>query len=206
MVHGKIYPRICVLILFILVIVNSFNRFYFFQYFQFLYILFRRTPFEVNDTLRRTLLVLYGTFGATCATLFFCSMPSLLIGFMLYLEAIFLDIKSLFSQLDHLSDIENAQRSKQNNSKQTQHDNFERKLFECCKEVVDLHQKMNRYCLSQSTNPLNSSYFSRFRFLHCTAKVLNAVILMTVTLYAMCICTSLLIIEKVIKNHLILIP
>lgn len=46
---------------------------------------------------------------------------------------------------------------------------------------------------------VRSSYFRRFRFLHSTAKVLNAVILKTVTLYAMCICTSLLIIEKVVE-------
>lgn len=73
-------------------------------------------------------------------------MAGLLIGFMRYLEACFLDIKSLFGQMDRLTErkIYTAPTRM----------NWDLLMLRCCKEAVDLHQEVNRYCL-HSTNHLH---------------------------------------------------
>lgn len=112
----------------------------------------------MNTTLRCVLLAIYETSVATCASYVCCAIPSLLIASMTYSKACYLDIKSLFAQVDQLSERKNVKRSEPKNSetfkngqkfKQIslnihQRMNTELKMLERCKEAVDLHRKVNR--------------------------------------------------------------
>lgn len=114
-----------------------------------------RTPFELNTTSRLVFITLYETHSGVCAALIISMMPCLLIGSMLYLEAFFLDIESLFVQMDRLSErkISKPFKSGRLDSHLPHRVNLDLVMLERCKEVVDLHKEMNRYCI-QSTKQL----------------------------------------------------
>lgn len=99
----------------------------------------------MNTTIRCAILVLYETLAVTCGIVSVCAMPSVLIGFMISSEAILLDIKSIFVQLNRLSiQRNNAQRPERDNSTSISRKNLNMKMIECCKEAIKLHQKFNR--------------------------------------------------------------
>lgn len=77
----------------------------------------------------------------------FCSIPCLLIGFMMFSKAFVVDFESVFVQIDRLTDRRSAPSTSTGNFGMLQTKNAEIKMLEHCKEVVDLHQKMNRYCM-----------------------------------------------------------
>lgn len=103
-----------------------------------------RTPFELNSTLRCAIIVLYETLAVTCGVASVCAMPSVLIGFMLSSEAVLLDIKSIFVQLNHLSQCNNAQRPERNYSASISRKSLKMEMVKCLKEAIQLHQKLNR--------------------------------------------------------------
>lgn len=93
-----------------------------------------------------------------CASYVCCAIPSLLIASMTYSKACYLDIKSLFAQVDRLSERKNVKRSEPKNAdalkngQRFKHISLnmhqrvitEIKMLERCKEAVDLHRKVNR--------------------------------------------------------------
>lgn len=159
-------------------------------------------------------MVLYESIAVTCADLVLCSVPTLLAGFSIHLKACVVDIILLFERLDRISKF--FQRSKLNNSgtlkckisqsskcksfKLPQRDNTESEMLELCKEIVDLHQKVYRYYSCSGNLFVNCSQLIYFRLLHGLADVMNAFILQTVMILAVCTCLSLLVIVKVTKR------
>lgn len=75
-----------------------------------------------------------------CCAYVLLTMPSLLIGFLIYLEAFFLDIRTIFAQLDRLSLFER---------RTSKRGNLDLQMLQRCRDAVDLHQKVNRYIVQQ---------------------------------------------------------
>lgn len=151
----------------------------------------------MNTTLRCASVVLYETVCTTCDVFILCSVPGLLIAFMIYSKACLLDIKSLFNRVDELSQLGNFQKSTPKNHNMFPCKNSEWKMLELCKEAVDLHRKINRYYSHGSPTCVLYLKFSYSRLLHSLADAMNVIISETVLLWAMCVCSALLAIEKV---------
>lgn len=129
LVLGKVYNRFLVFLLFRLVsprqtlpkkkeqILNSY--------------LFRihRTPYELNTGLRKASIVLFEALVGLCILSIIASVTCVLVATMIYVEAYLLDIKSIFLEVDRLS----------------KHKNMELEMFKCCKEAIDLHDRVLRY-------------------------------------------------------------
>lgn len=92
-------------------------------------------------------MVLYETLGATCGPFVFYSVPSMLFAFMIYSEAFFLDIKSLFVQVDRLSDhrVDEQPQSKDSHLPEAKCQKSKLLMLERCKKIVEFHQRVNRY-------------------------------------------------------------
>lgn len=102
--------------------------------------------------MRCALMAFYKTFGAACGASVFCSMPILLLAFMIYSKACISDIESIFIRVDQLSRGKKSKPSKPNNSESPEYKCTEFSMLEYCKEAIDLHGKLNRYRLHFTRN------------------------------------------------------
>lgn len=112
----------------------------------------------MNTTFRCVLLVLYEAYVCVSAIIVYGSILCLLIGFMIYSKVCYLEIVSLFAQMDRLSERENSQRSDTvsieplkhartlpNERNSPQRVSTESEILELCTEAVNLHLKLNTY-------------------------------------------------------------
>lgn len=131
-------------------------------------------------------MVLYMALVMLGCVLVFCTVPSLLTGLAIYLEAFVLDIGSIFVKVDLLANRQMYEKSHE----------LEMVMVEHCKEAVDFHRKVNRYYLEFGNL---SCFFNRLcsRLIDNLADVMNFIVLVTISLWALCICTALFLIEKV---------
>lgn len=150
-----------------------------------------RTPFELNTTLRCASMVAFELLTSMSQPCLFGTVPSLLIAFMIYSEACFADIKYLLMQGDRILQSPEHHKAKRMNS--------ELKLLEQYKEATVLHRGVIRYYLPfhQSIVLYSIWWFIRFSLMDNLAELVSFTNMITITLYAMCICISLFVIEKV---------
>lgn len=92
---------------------------------------FRRTPFDMNTTVRCMAMAAFQFYAIFCAVFNFLIILSLFFGMIIYSEAILNDIRSLLNRIDHL------ERAKDKGTKIA--------LLEYCKKAIDLHVRLNRY-------------------------------------------------------------
>lgn len=105
----------------------------------------------MNTTARHLLIASYESVVVACGSYVLLTMQSLLFGLVTYLEAIYLDIKTLFAQIDRLSE---RKLIKPKDTCLPRRENLDLQMRERCNEAINLHQKMNRY-FAQQQNPPN---------------------------------------------------
>lgn len=77
----------------------------------------------------------------------------MLIGFVIYVEAFWSDIKCQFAQIDRLSERRISTTPKLKDSDLRGDENLDLLMLERCRDAVDLHQKVNRYRLHSIIPP-----------------------------------------------------
>lgn len=88
-----------------------------------------RTPFEQNSAISCATIVLFEAFASVYMSNAFCTVGALFLVSMTYAEACLLDIKSIYLQVNRLSGSKKS----------------ESRMIECCKDAVDLHERVIRY-------------------------------------------------------------
>lgn len=86
----------------------------------------------------------YETACVACCAYILLTMPTLLIGFVIYLEAFFSDIRALFAQIDRVSERNISGLAKLKDSYLPERQNLNLLMLERCRDAVNLHQKVNR--------------------------------------------------------------
>lgn len=166
---------------------------------------FHSTPFKLNSTIRCSIIVLYEMVATSSAMLLVSLVLAFLFGLVSYTDACLLDINSIFGQMNRFSTKQGINKPKSKITQSTQREIREKYMLECCKEVVILHERLNRY-FQMFNHPfviLISPFLSSdpnhlyFRCLRQLAHLMNGMILMTIMPYTICICSSMLIIETV---------
>lgn len=112
-------------------------------------------PFEMNTTFRCAIVSISQTIHVTSAMIINTTALIFVFGIVMYVEAILLDIKTLFNRIDRIS------KSNDNDA--------ELSMFQYCREALDLHSEINR-CSNTIIRLVrlgsNFSLFSSFWYLY----------------------------------------
>lgn len=143
-----------------------------------------RTPFGQNTATRCAAVVLFEALVVVCIVSLICTMTGLFLGSMIYVKACFLDIKSIYLQVNRLSKCKKSEWC----------------LVESCKDATDIHDRVNRYSILHSINfPIipDSPVLLLFRLMYQLAELTNMIIFMMITPFTLCICFCMFLIAKV---------
>lgn len=91
--------------------------------------------------------------------------------------------------------------TKREELKSAQRKNWELLMLERCKDAVDLHARLNRYLFIsiRVTLLLMFGTVIPLRCMHDLASVMNAVFLVTTMSWTICVCSWMLVMEKVLQ-------
>lgn len=104
----------------------------------------------MNTTLRCASTAMLEALAYIFGVFVFCTVPSLLTGFVIYLEAYILDIESIFVEVDRLSKRKSSKPVKLKNDETSDRktpllSKLELIMLESWKDAVNLHRKVIRY-------------------------------------------------------------
>lgn len=117
-----------------------------------------RTPFEQNTATRCAAIVLFEALIVSFVLSVICVVICLFLSSMLYVKGCLLDIKSILLAINRLS----------------KHENSESLMVGCCKDAVDLHERVNRYFLHFNNLSLVPNSFSSISFkIHASTGRIN---------------------------------
>lgn len=140
------------------------------------------------------MLILFELLVLMCVLLVYITTATLMHGLQTYTGACLIDFKSLIVQVDSLA--------QHIDMKPLNRENIESKMFIHCKEAIDLHKRLIRFGFDFIL--IISSLIVQFPNSRCLdelAGFLNTGLLVAAVPATICICGSLLMIEKVVKQN-----
>lgn len=148
-------------------------------------------------------MVLLETCWLTCFYLVYCSIPVLLIDISPYSKTCFVDIRSIFGEVDHLSRSDKCNRSRSKNSDLYRKKNLELKMLRSFQEAIALHRNVNRYRLYLEILIIFHLEHLYFSIMCSLAEVMDFIILEMVLLFTLIVFISVLMIGKVTTNNVL---